>query len=166
MVTLPSPRAVLSSVRNRSVRARSNVDVAPYTQNTCCESMAKDVKLWLNLLGSTISIVRSRACSKMLISELANSVTHYAEGSLMPILLTKVMCRRIPERAPLLLKPLLWSVFEAVSCRMVAPRLEIHRDQVGASPGRPKTTVQGLMTVRSQDRDETRRERRRVPGWR
>jgi len=54
--------------------------------------------------------------------------THYAEGSLMPILIGKIMCKRVPERAPLLLKPLLWSVFDAVSCRMIAPRLNTNRE--------------------------------------
>ncbi|KAF9652406.1 thioredoxin-like protein [Thelephora ganbajun] len=56
--------------------------------------------------------------------------THYAEGSLMPILISKVICRMVPERAPLLLKPFLWSVFDAVSRRMVAPRLETHREYI------------------------------------
>ena len=61
------------------------------------------------------------------------SVTHYAEGSLMPILMSKIMCKRVPERAPLLLKPLLWGVFDAVSSRMIAPRLDTHREYVRPS---------------------------------
>lgn len=69
----------------------------------------------------------------MVTSELTNSVTHYAEGSLAPVLLGKVICKRVPEGAPLLLKPLLWSVFDAVSCRMIAPRLETHREYVRLS---------------------------------
>jgi len=56
--------------------------------------------------------------------------THYAEGSLMPIILSKIICKRVPERAPLLLKPLLRGVFDAVSCRMVVPRLETHREHL------------------------------------
>jgi len=52
--------------------------------------------------------------------------THYAEGSLMPILINKYICTIVPERAPFLLKPFLWGVFEAVSRRMIAPRLETH----------------------------------------
>jgi glutathione S-transferase len=62
-----------------------------------------------------------------------NPVTHYAEGSLMPILIGKIMCKRVPERAPLLLKPLLWGVFDAVSSRMIAPRLDTNREYVRAS---------------------------------
>jgi len=51
---------------------------------------------------------------------------HFAEGSLMPVLVNKFICTIVPEKAPLLLKPILWSVFEAVSRRVVAPRLETH----------------------------------------
>jgi len=56
--------------------------------------------------------------------------THYAEGSLMPIIINKLVCKIIPERAPLLLKPFLWGVFEAVSRRVFAPRLETHMKYV------------------------------------
>jgi len=56
--------------------------------------------------------------------------THYAEGSLMPILINKLICTIVPERAPLLLKPFLRSIFEAVSRRMVAPRLKTHLEYV------------------------------------
>jgi glutathione S-transferase len=56
--------------------------------------------------------------------------THYAEGSLMPILITKLVCTIVPERAPLLLKPFLWGVFEAVSRRMLAPRLKTHMEYI------------------------------------
>ena len=51
----------------------------------------------------------------------------------MPILVVKTICTMIPEGAPLLLKPFLWGVFEAVNRRMVAPRLERHREHVRTS---------------------------------
>lgn len=54
--------------------------------------------------------------------------THYAEGSLMPILLNKIVNKMIPEKAPIFLKPFLWCVFDAISHRMVAPRLRTHRE--------------------------------------
>lgn len=56
--------------------------------------------------------------------------THYAEGSLMPILIGKMICQRVPEKAPLLLKPFLRSVFDAVGRRMIDPRLETHREYI------------------------------------
>jgi len=56
--------------------------------------------------------------------------THYAEGTLMPILFNKMICKMVPERAPLFLKPFLWCVFDAVSRRMVAPRLETNREYI------------------------------------
>lgn len=64
-----------------------------------------------------------------------DSVTHYAEGSLMPIFVHKLVCTIVPERAPLLLKPFLWGIFEAVSRRMIMPRLETHMKYVRASRG-------------------------------
>jgi len=36
----------------------------------------------------------------------------------------------VPGKAPLLLKPFLWGVFEAVSRRLFAPRLETHKEYV------------------------------------
>lgn len=56
--------------------------------------------------------------------------THYAEGSLMPILLSKIIYRMIPERAPVLLKPFLWCIFDALSRRLVTPQLRTHREYI------------------------------------
>jgi len=56
--------------------------------------------------------------------------SHYAEGSLMPILINKVLCTMVPGKAPLLLKPFLWGVFEAVGRRLFAPRLETHKEYI------------------------------------
>ncbi|KAF9788595.1 thioredoxin-like protein [Thelephora terrestris] len=56
--------------------------------------------------------------------------THYAEGSLMPILLSKIIYRMIPERAPVLLKPFLWCIFDALSHRLVTPQLRTHREYI------------------------------------
>lgn len=64
---------------------------------------------------------------------IGTSVSHYAEGSLMPLLLNKIVYRIIPERAPVLLKPFLSCVFDALSHRLVAPRLRTHREYVRAS---------------------------------
>jgi len=59
----------------------------------------------------------------------------------MPILTTKVVYTLIPERAPLLLKPFLWAIFEAVNCRMVAPRLETHKTYVRTSRGLSRSRI-------------------------
>lgn len=55
-------------------------------------------------------------------------ITHYAEGSLMPILLNRIMYRMIPAKAPVFLKPFLWCVFDALSHGMITPRLRTHRE--------------------------------------
>ena len=57
-------------------------------------------------------------------------VVHYAEGSLMPALALKLTFSMIPERAPLLLQPLLRGIFDALISRLTLPRLRIHADFV------------------------------------
>jgi len=52
--------------------------------------------------------------------------THYCEGSLMPLLVNKLIFTMIPERAPFLLRPLLRSIFSNVQNVMVNPRLKKH----------------------------------------
>ncbi|TBU23633.1 thioredoxin-like protein [Dichomitus squalens] len=52
--------------------------------------------------------------------------THYAEASLMPILVNKIIFKIIPERSPFLIRPLLRSVFNQVSALMLNPRLKTH----------------------------------------
>jgi hypothetical protein len=116
-------------------------------QSTCSESTANSGRRSQNQLKSMISTVRSQLSSLLARKGwnanlwTAGPVTHYAEGSLMPILITKLVCTIVPERAPLLLKPFLWGVFEAVSRRMLAPRLKTHMEYVCGSrtPGRHRS---------------------------
>ncbi len=56
--------------------------------------------------------------------------THYAEASLMPVLVNKLVFRIVPERAPFLLRPLLRGVFSMLTTRMVDPRLKLHATMV------------------------------------
>ncbi|KAI0765373.1 thioredoxin-like protein [Fomes fomentarius] len=52
--------------------------------------------------------------------------THYAEASLMPMLVNKLIFRIIPSRAPFFLRPLLNGVFNTVSSKLLDPRLKTH----------------------------------------
>jgi hypothetical protein len=50
-------------------------------------------------------------------------VTHYAEGSLMPILVQKLIFDYIPKKAPFLIRPLLKTVFAQVNKLLVDPQI-------------------------------------------
>lgn len=61
-----------------------------------------------------------------------DTVTHYAEASLMPMLVNKLIFRIIPSRAPFFLRPLLNGVFSTVSSKLLDPRLKTHAKLVRA----------------------------------
>ncbi|KAI8986753.1 hypothetical protein BD414DRAFT_486938 [Trametes punicea] len=54
--------------------------------------------------------------------------THYAEASLMPMLVNKLIFTMIPQRAPFIIRPLLRSVFNTVSAKLLDPRLKAHAE--------------------------------------
>ncbi|KAI0372103.1 thioredoxin-like protein [Pilatotrama ljubarskyi] len=56
--------------------------------------------------------------------------THYAEASLMPMLVNKLIFRIIPQKAPFFLRPVLNSVFNTVSAKLLDPRLKIHAEMI------------------------------------
>ncbi|KAI0659297.1 thioredoxin-like protein [Cubamyces menziesii] len=56
--------------------------------------------------------------------------THYAEASLMPMLVNKLIFRIIPQRSPFFLRPILKTAFNAVSARMLDPRLKVHAEMI------------------------------------
>ena len=81
----------------------------------------------------------------------------------MPILTANVVCEILPEGAPLLLRPFLWSIFDAVSRRMVAPRLRTHMEYVRTPVACvPQSYSDGLLTL---GREATKSERWRVLCW-
>ncbi|MBB3948960.1 glutathione S-transferase family protein [Aureimonas jatrophae] len=53
---------------------------------------------------------------------------HYAEGSAMPPLFLKLVLSRIPENAPIFVRPILSAAMAAVDQRLTKPRLERHFD--------------------------------------
>lgn len=65
--------------------------------------------------------------------------THYAEGSLMPTLAFKFTFSMIPEKAPILLKPFLKGIFDALNNRLTLPRLRIHAEFVEAHLNKTKS---------------------------
>ena len=55
---------------------------------------------------------------------------HYAEGSLMPPLLLKLVFDRVPLGSPLPLRPLARMIGEGVKSRFVMPQLKLHFDYI------------------------------------
>lgn len=52
--------------------------------------------------------------------------SHYAEGSLMPLLATKLIFQEIPKRSPFFIRPLLWIVFSQAEKIVVTSNLKRH----------------------------------------
>ncbi|QRW10972.1 glutathione S-transferase [Ceratobasidium sp. AG-Ba] len=50
--------------------------------------------------------------------------THYSEGTLAPLLVSRVIYGVIPDRSPLLIRPIVRAVFNALLTQMVDPRLK------------------------------------------
>ncbi len=53
---------------------------------------------------------------------------HYAEGSLMPLMLLSLVFGRLPRQAPLLLRPVLRRVAAGMRARYLGPQLALHLD--------------------------------------
>ena len=53
---------------------------------------------------------------------------HYAEGSLMPLMLLSLVFGRLPRQAPLLLRPVLRRVSAGMRARFLGPQLALHLD--------------------------------------
>lgn len=51
---------------------------------------------------------------------------HYAEGSLMPLLLMKLVFTRLPQRAPMLMKPAAKALAAGADTALIAPQLKSH----------------------------------------
>ncbi|KAG8746362.1 hypothetical protein FRC12_014302 [Ceratobasidium sp. 428] len=52
--------------------------------------------------------------------------THYTEGTLAPLLVSRVIYSAIPDRSPLLIRPIVRLVFNTLLAQMVDPRLKAH----------------------------------------
>ncbi len=53
---------------------------------------------------------------------------HYAEGSLMPLMLLSLVFGRLPQQAPRLLRPVLRRVAAGMRARFLGPQLALHLD--------------------------------------
>ncbi|KAG7097632.1 hypothetical protein E1B28_004964 [Marasmius oreades] len=76
--------------------------------------------------------------------------THYAEGSIMPVLIQKLIFTLIPQRSPWLVRWLLNGVFGKVSSLLVEPELKKHSDLVESHLSR-KTFIAGGSEPTSAD---------------
>ncbi|KIM85812.1 hypothetical protein PILCRDRAFT_817024 [Piloderma croceum F 1598] len=56
--------------------------------------------------------------------------THYAEGTLMPLLVNKLIFSLIPARAPFFIRPLLWMVFGQLDKQILLPQIGKNRDMI------------------------------------
>ncbi|KDN45856.1 hypothetical protein RSAG8_04689, partial [Rhizoctonia solani AG-8 WAC10335] len=66
--------------------------------------------------------------------------SHYAEGTLMPHLVNLLIFTIVPDRAPLLIRPILRMAFNTLISQMVVPRLKLNstmiEDHLAKNPGR------------------------------
>lgn len=66
--------------------------------------------------------------------------THYAEGSLMPILQNYMIFTMVPDHAPFLIRPLLRVVFNTLKSQIVDPRIKVNLEMIeshlAARPGK------------------------------
>ncbi|AJY46025.1 glutathione S-transferase [Martelella endophytica] len=51
---------------------------------------------------------------------------HYAEGSAMPLLVTKLIFQKVPEQSPRLLRPIMRAISKGVTGRLTDPQLKDH----------------------------------------
>ncbi|GJJ10257.1 hypothetical protein Clacol_004483 [Clathrus columnatus] len=58
--------------------------------------------------------------------------THYSEGSLMPLLVNKIIFSIIPQKSPIFVRPLLKSVFQKVEKVLLHPELKKHIELIEA----------------------------------
>ncbi|KAG8734721.1 hypothetical protein FRC10_011497 [Ceratobasidium sp. 414] len=58
--------------------------------------------------------------------------THYAEGTLMPLLVNQLIFTVVPERAPFFIRPILNMVFGMLMSRMVYPRIKENMKMIEA----------------------------------
>ena len=60
---------------------------------------------------------------------------HYAEGSLMPLMLLSLVFGRLPRQAPLLLRPVVRGVAAGMRTRYLGPQLALHLDTLERALG-------------------------------
>jgi len=58
--------------------------------------------------------------------------THYAEGSLMPVLTNKFIFSLVPQRAPALMRPLIKPTFSMLNKKLVLPQIKSHCEFIEA----------------------------------
>jgi len=56
--------------------------------------------------------------------------THYAEGTLMPLLVNKLIFSLVPTRAPFFIRPLLWIIFGQLDKLLIIPELKKNQDLI------------------------------------
>ncbi|OCH84752.1 thioredoxin-like protein [Obba rivulosa] len=55
---------------------------------------------------------------------------HYAEGSLMPLLVDKLIFKILPDKAPYLLRPMFTLISNLMNSNFLDPRLEVHAELI------------------------------------
>ncbi|EKM56543.1 uncharacterized protein PHACADRAFT_253732 [Phanerochaete carnosa HHB-10118-sp] len=54
--------------------------------------------------------------------------THYAEGTLMPLLVNRFIFGLVPTKSPFIFRPLLWYIFSTLDNAVVNPRLKVQAE--------------------------------------
>ena len=68
--------------------------------------------------------------------ELCLPDSHYAEGSLMPLLVQKIIFDIIPRQSPFVIRPLVSMVFAQLQTHLVQPEIRKHINLVNRPPSR------------------------------
>ena len=71
---------------------------------------------------------------------------HYAEGSLMPLLLMKLILSTVPKRVPALIRPIGKAIVGGVNQAFLDPQLKLHLDYVEAELGKSQWFVGDELT--------------------
>ena len=61
---------------------------------------------------------------------------HYAEGSIMPLLVMKLVLSRVPQAAPFVVRPVARGIVGAIESRYLGPNLKLHLDYIEAELGK------------------------------
>ena len=71
---------------------------------------------------------------------------HYAEGSLMPLLLMKLILSTVPKRVPALIRPIGRAIVGGIEQAFLGPQLKLHLDYVEAELGKSQWFVGDELT--------------------
>ena len=128
-----NPRTMLAPASLRQVHPLGKSPVITDGDLTIAESGAI-----LEYLAATYGDATLRPPPDTEAGRRVTSLLHYAEGSLMPVMLVSLIASQMPRGAPALLRPLVRRVAGGLQGRFVGPRLALNLDFLESEmTGRP-----------------------------